>query len=96
MATSNVLSKEPQAQDIFTKLHYVHTYAPLYKFKVFPYKRLLITALIQKSGESYYASTSVVLVPGKQFLKQKNNELNELSECMLYKMFAFPENISKL
>ena len=30
------------------------------------------------------------------FLKQQNNELNELSECMLYKMFAFSENISKL
>ena len=24
------------------------------------------------------------------------NELNELSECMLYKMLAFSENISKL
>ena len=23
------------------------------------------------------------------FLKQENNELNELSECMLYKMFSF-------
>ena len=30
------------------------------------------------------------------FLKQENNELNELSECMLYKMFSFYENISKL
>ena len=30
------------------------------------------------------------------FLKQKNNELNELSECMLYKILAFFENISKL
>ena len=29
-------------------------------------------------------------------LKQENNELNELSECMLYKMLAFSENISKL
>ena len=30
------------------------------------------------------------------FLKQENNELNELSECMLYKMLAFYENISKM
>ena len=29
------------------------------------------------------------------FLKQENNELNELSVCMLYQMFAFYENISK-
>ena len=30
------------------------------------------------------------------FLKQENNKLNELSECMLYKMLAFSENILKL
>ena len=30
------------------------------------------------------------------FLKHENNELNELSECMLYKMIAFSENILKL
>ena len=28
-------------------------------------------------------------VPGNKFLKQENNELNELSECMRYKMFFF-------
>ena len=28
-------------------------------------------------------------VPGKLFLKQENNELNDLSDCMLYKMFYF-------
>ena len=31
----------------------------------------------------------------KIVLKQENNELNELSECMLYKMISFSENISK-
>ena len=31
-----------------------------------------------------------------KFLKQENNELKELSECMLYKMLAFSENVSKL
>ena len=30
------------------------------------------------------------------FLKQENIELNQLSECMLYKMLGFSENISKL
>ena len=30
------------------------------------------------------------------FLKKENNELKELSECMLYKMLAFFENVSKL
>ena len=30
------------------------------------------------------------------FLKQENNELKELSECMLYKMLAFSKNVSKL
>ena len=34
-------------------------------------------------------------VPGKWFLKQENNELNELSECMLYKMLAFSKKISQ-
>ena len=33
---------------------------------------------------------------GKLVFKTQNNELNELSECMLYKMFPFSENISKL
>ena len=28
--------------------------------------------------------------------KQENNELKELSECMLYKMVAFSEKVSKL
>ena len=31
-----------------------------------------------------------------KILKQENNELKELSECMLYKMLAFSENVSKL
>ena len=39
---------------------------------------------------------SACLYLENSFLKQQNNELNELSECMLYKMFAFSENISKL
>ena len=30
------------------------------------------------------------------FYKQENNELKELSECMLYKMLVFSENVSKL
>ena len=30
------------------------------------------------------------------FSKQQNNKLNELNEYMLYKMFDFSENISKL
>ena len=34
-------------------------------------------------------------VPGKWFLKQENNELNELSECMLYKMLTFSEKCLK-
>ena len=65
MATSNILSIEPRAQYIFTKLYYVHTYAPLHKFKVFPYKIFLITTLIQMSGESYSTPASVVPLPGK-------------------------------
>ena len=32
----------------------------------------------------------------KIVFKIQNNELNELSECMFYKMFHFSENISKL
>ena len=40
-------------------------------------------------GESYSAPVSGVPVLGKKFLKHKNNELNELSECMLYKVFWF-------
>ena len=31
----------------------------------------------------------VCLYLQNSFLKQENNELNELSECMLYKMFCF-------
>ena len=30
------------------------------------------------------------------FYKQENNELKELSACMLYKMLAFSKNVSKL
>ena len=41
MATNNTCSKEPQSHHIFIKQNYVHTYAQLYKFKVFSNKSKL-------------------------------------------------------
>ena len=81
MATSNILY-------ILTKLHYIHTYTPIYKFKVYPYKILLITALVHVK-RILICSNVRSACTWKIVFKTQNNELNELSECMLYKMFCF-------
>ena len=94
MATNNILSKEPQAPHIFTKLYYVHTYAPLYKFKVFPYK-IINYSTDTKVRKILLCSSVWRTCTWKIVFKTKNNELNELSECMLLENVLFFRKTSK-
>ena len=87
---------QPATQHILTRLYYVHTYVPIYKFKVFSLHNIINYSTCTNSQENPNTPASGMPVPGKYFLKQENNELNEFSECLFYKMFPFPENISKL
>ena len=84
MATNNILY-------ISTTQHYVHTYASIIQIsKYFPYKIiLLITTLILMSGQILLCSSVLRTCTWKIVFKTQNNELNELNECMLYKMFCF-------
>ena len=95
MATNNILSKEPQAPHIFTKLYYVHTYAPLYKFKVFPYK-IINYNTDTKVRRILLCSSVWRTCTWKIVFKTKNNELNELSECMLLEIVSLFRKTSKI
>ena len=87
---------QPASQHIFTILNYVHTYVPFYIFKVFSLHNILNNNTCSMSGEILLCSNVLRTCTWKIVFKIENNELNELSECMFYKMFAFPENISKM
>ena len=96
MATNNTSSKEPQAHHIFINQNYVHTYTQLYKFQDFFFlQKLVNTALILEVKRILICPSFRRACTWKLVLKQENNELNELSECMLYKMLAFSEKCLK-
>ena len=78
-----------QQPNTFSQLHYVHIYIPIHNFKVFPYKILLTTALVQIVRRILICSSVRSSCTRKIVFKIQNNELNELSECMFYKMFCF-------
>ena len=80
---------QPAYQHILIKLYYVHTYAPLYKFKVFSLHNIINYSTCTISGQVLLCSSVSHACTWKIVFKIQNNELNELSECMLYKMFCF-------
>ena len=57
--------------------------------KYFPYIILLITALAQIVRRILIYSNVQSSCTWKIIFKTQNNELNEFSECMFYKMFFF-------
>ena len=74
---------QPAYQHILTT-NYVHTYVPLYNFKVCSYKILiLITALKLMSGPILLCSSVLRTCTWKIVFKMETNEPNELSECIL-------------
>ena len=88
MATNNILSKEPQAQYIFT------TTLCTYICSIIQIQSISLHNIINNST---YTNVRRILICSsvrsactwKIVFKTQNNELNELSECMLYKMFCF-------
>ena len=69
----------------------------IYKFKVFSLHNISNYSTCTMSGQILLCSSVPHACTWKIVFKIQNNELNELSECMLYKMFYFfSENISKL
>ena len=95
MATSNILSKEPQAQYIFTTT--LCTYmCSIIHIQSISLQNIVNNSIDTKVRRILICSSVRCAYTWKIVFKTQNNELNELSECMLYKMFTFPENISKL
>ena len=78
-----------QQPNTFSQLHYVHTYAPLYKFKVFSLHNIIYNSTCINVRRILICSSIRYACTWKIVFKIQNNELNELSECMLYKMFFF-------
>ena len=79
----------PATQHILTKLHYVHTYVPIYKFKVFSLHNIINYSTCTNVGRILICSSVRRACTWKIVFKIQNNELNELSECMFYKMVFF-------
>ena len=95
MATNNILSKKPQAQYIST------TTLCTYICSIIQIQSISLQNIINNSTDTkvrriLICSSVRSACTWKIVFKTQNNELNELSECMFYKMFAFSENISKL
>ena len=61
----------------------------LYIFKVFFLHNILNNSTCTISGENLLCSSVLRTCTWKIVFKIQNNELNELSECMIYKMFYF-------
>ena len=75
---------------IFSKLHYAHTYVPIYKFKVFSLHNVLNNNTCTMPGQILLCSSVLRTCTWKIVFKIENNELNELSECMLlYNVLLF-------
>ena len=82
---------QPATQHILTKLHYVHTYVPIYKFKVFSLHNIINYSTCTNVRRILICSNVRSSCTWKIVFKTQNNELNELNECMFYKMFSFSE-----
>ena len=88
--TIYTLSKyDNQQPNTFSKLHYVHTYASIYKFKVFSLHNIINNSTCTNVRRILICSSVRRACNWKVVFKIQNNELNELSECILYKMFFF-------
>ena len=61
----------------------------IYKFKVFSLHNIINHNTCTMSGQILLCSSVPHACTWKIVFKIQNNELNELSECMLYKMFSF-------
>ena len=61
----------------------------IYKFKVFSLHNIINYSTCTMSGQILLSSSIPHACTWKIYFKIQNNELNELSECMLYKMFCF-------
>ena len=95
MATNNILSKEPQAQYIFTTI--LCTYiCSIIQIQSISLQNIINNSTDTKVRRILICSSVRCACTWKIVFKTQNNELNELSEYMLYKMFAFSKNISKL
>ena len=75
---------QPTSQHIFTILNYVHTYVPLYIIKVFSLHNILNYNTCTMSGQILLCSSVLCTYTWKIVFKTQNNELNELSECMVF------------
>ena len=80
---------KPATQQILSRLHYVHTYVPIYKFKVFSLHNIINYSTCTNVWRILIYSSVRYACTWKIVFKIQNNELNELSECMFYKMFFF-------
>ena len=81
MATSNLTH--------FHKIHYVHTYIPNTQFQSVPLHNIINNNTCTNVRRILICSSVRSACTWKIVFKTQNNELNELSECMLYKMFLF-------
>ena len=61
----------------------------IYNFKVFSLHNIINYSTCTMSGQILLCSSVPHACTWKIVFKIQNNELNELSECMLYKMFCF-------
>ena len=80
---------QPTTQHILTRLYFVHTYVPIYKFKVFSSHNIINYSTCTNVRRILICSSVRSSCTWKIVFKIQNNELNELSECMLYKMYCF-------
>ena len=80
---------QPATQHILTRLYYLHTYVPIYKFKVFSLHNIINNITCTNVKGILICSSVRRACTWKIVFKIQNNELNEFSECMLYKMFFF-------
>ena len=88
MATSYILSIEPQAQYIFT------TTLCTYIYSIIQIQSISLQNIINYSTDTnvrrYLICSNIwSACTWKIVFKTQNNELNELSECMLHIMFCF-------
>ena len=87
---------QPAYQHILIILNYVHTYVPLYIIKVFSLHNFLNYNTCTMSGQILLCSKVLRTCTWKIVFKLENNELNELSECMLFiKRFFFRKTSQK-
>ena len=67
------------------KLYYVHTYAPFTNSNLFSLHNIINYRTCTMSGQILLCSSVPHACTWKIVFNIQNNELNELSECMLYK-----------